>query len=266
VIRPHLRRLVARAVAWGRQEGGGLRILTYHRVNDGHPRDRLTVHPDAFAAQLELLAASGRPVLPLSAGLDALATGRLPDGAVCLTFDDGYADNLEHAVEPLAAHRFPAAFFLATGLIGTGGTLDRYAGCCASDRMLDWDEARALAAAGHELGGHSRTHRELASLPAEEARREAAGCAEDLERETGTRPAVFCYPRGSESPAVRRIVAEAGYRAALTVAPGANRPGADAFGLTRTEVSGADDLHDFRMKLDGGFDAWHRLVQRRAAS
>jgi hypothetical protein len=27
-------------------------------------------------------------------------------------------------------------------------------------------------------------------------------------------------------------------------------------------VSGDDTLEDFRMKLEGGFDAWHALVQR----
>jgi hypothetical protein len=45
------------------------------------------------------------------------------------------------------------------------------------------------------------------------------------------------------------------------VEPGANAPGVDLFGLRRTEVSSADDLADFALKIRGGFDGWHRLVQ-----
>jgi hypothetical protein len=45
------------------------------------------------------------------------------------------------------------------------------------------------------------------------------------------------------------------------VRPGANPAGVDAFGLLRTEVAGHDDLLDFRLKLEGGFDGWHRLLQ-----
>jgi hypothetical protein len=62
--------------------------------------------------------------------------------------------------------------------------------------------------------------------------------------------------------AVRQIVRECGFEAACTVRPGPNASGADVLALRRTEVSGDDDLVDFRFKLDGGFDAWHALIQR----
>ena len=32
-------------------------------------------------------------------------------------------------------------------------------------------------------------------------------------------------------------------------------------GLRRTEIAGRDVLDDFLLKLEGGFDGWHRLVQ-----
>jgi peptidoglycan/xylan/chitin deacetylase (PgdA/CDA1 family) len=262
-LRPALRRFVARAFSLFTGRQPGLRILTYHRVNDRHPHDRLTVHPDAFAAQMEALRRSLRPVVPLGQSLPALrGAAPLPAGALALTFDDGYEDNLAHALPILDRYSFPATFFVVSGLMGTGDTLDRYRGCCNADRMLDWSQVQELRAHGHTVGGHGRTHRELAGLPATEVRAEAEECAREIERGAGKRPTLFCYPRGSENVAVRRIVGEAGYEAACTVRPGANAPGIDLHSLRRTEVSGDDTLEDFRFKLDGGFDAWHRAAQR----
>lgn len=261
-LKAALRRGVARGFALALPRRPGVRVLTYHRVNPDHPRDRLTVHPEAFAAQMELLARSGRPVVALSAMLPALrGEGALPRGAVALTFDDGYRDNLVHAAPVLARHGFPASLFVVSDLMGSSGTLDRYASCCDKDTMLGWDEVRALRSQGHEIGGHGRSHRELATLAPDDARADVEDCARALEAELGARPALFCYPRGSENDAVRRIVAATGHAAACTVRPGANAPGGDLMGLRRTEVSGDDSLADFALKLDGGFDAWHAAVQ-----
>ncbi len=262
-LRRGLRRGLARAAGLGRQPGPGLRVLTYHRVNDAHPADRLSVSPRAFAAQMQALAESGRPVVGLADVLPALrGEATLPAGAVTLTFDDGYADNHAEALPVLERHGFPAVFFVVSGAVGTASTIDRYARCCGHDGMLDWREVCDLRARGHAIGAHGRSHRELASLDPQEARREADGCALDIEARIGERPRLFCYPRGSTSATVRRIVGECGFLAACTVRPGPNAPGADLLGLRRTEVSGHDSLEDFLFKLEGGFDAWHALVQR----
>jgi peptidoglycan/xylan/chitin deacetylase (PgdA/CDA1 family) len=262
-LRARLRRSLARTLAATARTRPGLRVLTYHRVNDEHPRDRLSVPVRAFAAQMEALAAAGRPVLPLAAVLPALrGEAELQARAVAITFDDGYADNAIHAAPVLARFGFPATFFVVTGRIGGRGTIERYLGCCDADRMMSWDELRSLRAAGHALGGHGREHRELAGLPPQEAHAEIAGCRQDLEGQLGERPRLFCYPRGSFDPSARRIVAEEGFLAACTVVPGANRVGAELLALRRTEVSADDEIADFLLKLDGGFDAWHTLVQR----
>lgn len=240
-----------------------LRILTYHRVNASHPGDRLTVHPRAFAEQMEHLAGSGRPVLRLESAVSALRTGEgLPPRAVALSFDDGYRDNLREAIPLLDRLSLPASFFVISGHVGTRLNIDRYQGCCEEDVSLDWAEVKEVAARGHEVGAHGRTHRELATLAGDDLRGEIAGSRAEIARGAGTTPALFCYPRGSESPAVRQAVAEAGFAAALTVYPGPNRPGGDPFGLTRTEISGRDDLATFAAKLEGRHDAWHRIVQR----
>jgi peptidoglycan/xylan/chitin deacetylase (PgdA/CDA1 family) len=257
-----VRRAVTRPFVPRTRPRDGLRILTYHRVNSTHPRDRLSVHPDAFAAQMDFLARSGRSVVPVEEALPALrGETALPPDAVALTFDDGFADNFTFAFPVLERHGFRAAFFLPTSHIGSSGTLDHYRACCTDDHLLDWDEVRVLRDAGHAIGGHGHTHRELHTLPDTEARAEIARSAGAIQAETRVRPRLFCYPRGQETAGIRQLVADAGFEAACTVRPGANPPGVDLFGLARTEVSGDDEIDDFELKLAGGFDQWHRLVQ-----
>jgi len=262
-----LRRAVKRAVVSltamaVTRDADALRILMYHRINASHPGDRLSIHPDVFRGQMEALAGSGRPVLPLSEALTALrCAGPLPKGAVCLTFDDGFRDNFDFALPVLERLGLPATFFVVTGHVGTASCIDRYRGCCDEDRSMDWAQLRELIAQGHAVGGHSRSHRELADLEPDQVRWEVAGCHADLLGHLGRAPELFCYPRGSESPLVRRVVAEAGYAGACTVKPGANPRGVDPFGLRRTEITGDDSLEQMSEKLRGGFDGWHRLVQ-----
>jgi peptidoglycan/xylan/chitin deacetylase (PgdA/CDA1 family) len=60
--------------------------------------------------------------LPLPADAFAAQTGAgtLPEHAVCVTFDDGYADNWHVAFPIMAKHGIPACIFVATGLVERG--------------------------------------------------------------------------------------------------------------------------------------------------
>ncbi len=238
-----------------------LRVLTYHRVNPSHPGDRLTVSPAAFEAQMEILASEHR-VVGLASALEELsADGQERAPAFAVTFDDGYRDNYQYALPVLERYRIPATFFLVSANLGSPRSINRYEGCCDEDGSLSADEAKELLHRGHDIGAHGRTHSSLASLPRAEALEEIVDSRDSLEGELGRRPELFCYPRGSENEAVRRMVADAGFTAAVTVYPGANGRNRDPYALTRTEVSGDDDLDDFRLKLAGVFDPWHRLAQ-----
>jgi peptidoglycan/xylan/chitin deacetylase (PgdA/CDA1 family) len=98
--------------------GGRLLVLGYHNVDStwrwpatpaGGPRN--------FARQMSLLARVAN-VVPLDAALADLAEGRpLPPRAVAITFDDGYRDNLTHAVPVLRRLGLPATVFLVPGFL-----------------------------------------------------------------------------------------------------------------------------------------------------
>jgi peptidoglycan/xylan/chitin deacetylase (PgdA/CDA1 family) len=59
-------------------------------------------------------------VLPLDVAVQRLRSHRLPERALAITFDDGYADNHDVALPILTRHGLPATFFVATGFLDGG--------------------------------------------------------------------------------------------------------------------------------------------------
>jgi peptidoglycan/xylan/chitin deacetylase (PgdA/CDA1 family) len=95
-------------------------VLIYHRV---------TVEPDplipdqidrgAFESQLRTLRTCFN-VTPLSDAIERQRDGRLSPRTVCITFDDGYADNATVALPLLRENGCHATFFVATDYLDGG--------------------------------------------------------------------------------------------------------------------------------------------------
>jgi peptidoglycan/xylan/chitin deacetylase (PgdA/CDA1 family) len=97
-----------------------LLVLIYHRVLP--ERDALiTTEPTAaqFAAHMRLFTQNFHP-LPLLEAVARLRAGTLPARAVCVTFDDGYANNCEIALPILREYGVPATVFVAPGFLNGG--------------------------------------------------------------------------------------------------------------------------------------------------
>ena len=95
-------------------------ILTYHRVL-AQPDPLLPDEPDAetFAVQMDVLRTYCN-VLPLPEAVARLKSGSLPSRAACITFDDGYANNVEVAMPILEQRGMTATVFIAVEAIRCG--------------------------------------------------------------------------------------------------------------------------------------------------
>lgn len=97
-----------------------LTILTYHRImldRDFMRAGEPTV--TQFEWQMQLLQRYFTP-LSLTESLSLMEYGELPERAVCVTFDDGYADNEELALPVLKRLGIPATVFVTTGYLNGG--------------------------------------------------------------------------------------------------------------------------------------------------
>ncbi len=93
---------------------GKLSILIYHQVLAAHdPMRPWEPTADVFDWQMALLKRYFKP-LTLTEATQRLNEGKLPANAVCVTFDDGYANNLTIAQPILEKYGIPATVYVAT--------------------------------------------------------------------------------------------------------------------------------------------------------
>lgn len=229
----------------------GVRILTFHRIADD-PADPFAVAPVEFRFMMEAVAASGA-VVPLEDALEGIERGGDPGPRVVLTFDDGTRDFLAEALPVLTRLGLPATLYVIPGRVGTEG-------------FLGWEDLRTVGAAGVRIGSHGLDHRSLGALGPDDAWRQVSRSREVLEDRLGAAVTTLAYPYGTVrdyNEPLKRLVARAGYRAALTSVNGVNRRGCDFYALRRTKIEGGD-RPIFHRILSGGLDGW-ALIDRHLA-
>ncbi len=94
-----------------------LSILIFHRVL---PRTDPLFPDEVDAPRFDAICAHVKHwfnVLPLAEAAQRLQSGTLPARPLCITFDDGYADNRTQAAPILQRHGLNATFFVATGFL-----------------------------------------------------------------------------------------------------------------------------------------------------
>lgn len=217
-------------------------ILMYHVIGTRGPltaNPGLWVAPGDFAAHVRSLQHAGYHAVTLQDVWNAWhREGKLPSQPVVLSFDDGYAGHVHHALPVLAAAGWPGVLNLkVANLADMGGT----------------KAVKRLIAAGWEVDAHTISHPDLPSLGPTRLREEVAGSRARLRRLFGVAVNFFCYPSGRYDAKVVAAVKAAGFLAATTTQPGWASPAGDAFTLPRVRVGGgmsADDvlrrLHDSR--------------------
>jgi peptidoglycan/xylan/chitin deacetylase (PgdA/CDA1 family) len=165
-----------------------------------------------------------RRIPPAAAGLPAPQQALLEASAAA-----GPAATLDRLVSGLAHDELTAVAAALEARLG----IDEQADQPEESRLLSWEELRELEANGIAAGGHTVNHAVLANLPPSRARAEIHGCAAQLAEHLGTAPRHFAYPNGYHTPAVRRMVADAGFVSAVTTEDVENRRGGDRFALKR---------------------------------
>lgn len=206
-------------------------VLNYHKIDD--LAIALSVSPQDFEEQLSYLANHGYHSITPDQLLRALKKGEeLPENPILITFDDGYLDNYVNAYPLLKKYGFTATFFVITDFIGK------------DPRFMTWDQVRAMQADGFTIGSHTVHHLPLTDLTDEQMTGELENSRDKILAETGRQPRYFAYPTGAYNDLARKLVHQAGYKAAFTVHYGQAGGDSNLYSLERIPIFRSQ--HTFR--------------------
>jgi peptidoglycan/xylan/chitin deacetylase (PgdA/CDA1 family) len=214
----------------------GVPILMYHKIGVRPRQVRLKglyVRREVFVRQItELRQAGFVSCAPAEA---AVSGNNAPQRRIVLTFDDGFRNVFQNAMQPLADGGFHATQFLVSNYIGQRNEWELRDGE-APELLMDHAQVQDWLRAGHRIGSHSLTHPRLTRLSLRDAQEEILASKKKLEDAFGIAVEDFCYPYGDWNEAVRDLVMEAGYRTACTTDFGVNTPHTPPLAMKRIMV------------------------------
>jgi peptidoglycan/xylan/chitin deacetylase (PgdA/CDA1 family) len=170
-------------------------ILTYHSIDDSG--SVISMPPATFRHHMDFLAEAGIPVIPLAQSL-------IQPGSVAITFDDGFANLVDHAIPVLAQYNFPATIFLVAKYCGgqnnwPGQSYDK----AAVLPLMSWEQAAALPPS-ITIGAHTVNHPDLTRIDPAECERELRDSQAQIEQRIGRPARCLAYPYGSSSRQVQQ--------------------------------------------------------------
>ena len=231
-------------------------ILVYHQIAAAPPRGSrfrsLYVAPGAFARQMAWLSRLGYRGLSMS-GLLPFLRGERVGRVVGITFDDGYQNNLTHALPALLEQGFTSTCYVVSGLLGKTNVWDQDAGI-AQTPLMTGEEIGQWVSAGQEIGSHTRRHVNLLASDDADCRVEMTLGKTELEPLIGQRVEHFCYPYGEYESRHVDMARELGFATATTTQRSRCHAQSDLLQLPRVPVLRSTSLPVFWLKIATGYE------------
>jgi peptidoglycan/xylan/chitin deacetylase (PgdA/CDA1 family) len=158
-----------------------------------------------------------------------------------VTFDDAFK-SVVRAIPVLERLGLPATVFASSAFADTGRPFEvpELAAQAAAHpeelATMDWDELRALADRGVEIGSHTVSHPHLPKLSDAEIDRELQDSRERIADELGRPCRYLAYPFGEHNARVRAGAERAGYEVAHSLASRTARAEANRFAVPRIDL------------------------------
>jgi peptidoglycan/xylan/chitin deacetylase (PgdA/CDA1 family) len=174
-------------------------VVLYHRVQTVTSDPLMLCVPESVFESHLVFYTKFYNVVSLEELNSKMTQGTLTGKELAITFDDGYVDNLTHALPLLEKYNLPVTIFIATSQLGSKAsyTWDKQYSEVERATFLSTDEITQLQA--HPLvtiGAHTHTHARLSELTKEEQLQDMQKGNKILESTTGKPVQYFAYPFG----------------------------------------------------------------------
>ena len=234
------------------------RVLMYHMVKEPVPGTKfngLRVSPDLFEHQVRWLSENGWHFVTMSELVDQPSS----DKVVAITFDDGFEDNYLNVFPVLKKYNAKATLYLVVDRHDRDWSVSKKShhnsGELKNESKLSDEQIREMLESGvFELGGHTITHANLASLNEAGKYNEIAASKEYLESLFSCQLSSFAYPFGIYDHQVDPLlVKKAGFDSAVTTEDGIPLDiQASLYELPPIKISGKDGFFAFKIRIRRG--------------
>lgn len=239
-----------------------LSILMYHSIGSGA---KMSISAEKFEDQMRYLSEGGYNVVTLGELLSQKAP--LSKWTICITFDDGFADNYGIAFPILKKLGLRATFFICTGFVCGEHRISESFKNYANLEPMTWDEIRSLASAGMEIGAHTHSHPNLYEIDGLEQNVEIIKSKAILEEKISKPVNTFAIPFGGSGTYDNKTIGivREHFRLCCTTHFSTNvYPISKNFLiLNRVEIYPTDSLKIFNEKMFGKYDSLRFLQGKR---
>ena len=231
-------------------------VLVYHQIDQAPPKGApfrsLYVSPHAFERQMQLLRLLGYRGLSMSDLLPYLRADKVGK-VIGITFDDGYLNNLTHALPVLNRFGFSATCYAVSQHLGQTNVWDQ-ANNVAQTPLMNGAQLRRWVDGGQEIGAHTRFHVHLPRLDAAASLDEIRVAKIELENVTQASVFHFCYPYGEYTETHVAQARQAGFITATTTRRGRCHAGHELLQLCRVPVMRSTTLPVMWLKLASNYE------------
>ncbi len=213
-------------------------VLCYHAI-DPDWESPLAVRPEDFEDQCRVIAESGGAA---PAGLDT------PAGRHVITFDDGFACLMKHALPSLRRYSLPSTLFVVAGTLAEQPAPVNWLRPPEdpAPQVLTAEEILEMADAGVTIASHSWEHRDLPEYTEQECLVDLRESRERLEDLIHAPVTMLAYPFGNHAPHVRRAAEQAGFELAYSLPEG--REDVGPYAMPRVGIYRDNPMTTFRIK------------------
>lgn len=160
------------------------------------------------------------------------------EGLLTFSFDDNRLCAFNTAVSVLDKAGYKATEYVITGKMS------------GSDDYMSSRDVLDMQSRGHEIGSHTRTHRDLTTISQSEWQSEIVGAKDDLHAMGIRNVITFAYPFGGVNQSVESFVRNAGYSGARSTINGIVTGSSDPFSLPRQNLGGNVAISDVKKWMD----------------
>ena len=223
-------------------------FLMYHNIlPEGDP---YTITKEMFRKQMALLGELDYSCIAVNEFAERVQNpSKQAKITVCLTFDDGYANNFKYCLPELEKYEFGATFFVTT---------------CLIDSKIGFSEnqIRSLSDKGMEIGSHTVNHVFLSNLPDEKLYYELEESRRQLEVIIHKPVTSLSLPGGRGNKRIVEAAQKAGYKTLCTSMYHTNNSDSNLFSLGRVPIKRKYTLELFQKIVSLDPSVWKSMKFR----